>query len=168
MQQSIAHVALVVRDYDEAIAFYVGLLGFRTSCSCKLTISGATIAAMSRPAWSSLAHQARSLTARSRFSRTSMAIAGISCSTTSRPGKPSSPHAIVPTRATAHALRQRADHPRRDPRAKGADRPRLLTGKRLVSKSYLFLKPSSLPLVADALDASSVAPIDADEVLASL
>ena len=37
-----------------------------------------------------------------------------------------------------------------------------------MSKSYLFLKPSSLPLVADALDASSVAPIDADEVLASL
>ena len=29
MQQAIAHVALVVHDYDEAIAFYVGLLGFR-------------------------------------------------------------------------------------------------------------------------------------------
>ena len=29
MKQAIAHVALVVRDYDEAIAFYVGLLGFR-------------------------------------------------------------------------------------------------------------------------------------------
>ena len=29
MQQAIAHVALVVRDYDEAIALYVGLLGFR-------------------------------------------------------------------------------------------------------------------------------------------
>jgi catechol 2,3-dioxygenase-like lactoylglutathione lyase family enzyme len=29
MNQRIAHVALVVRDYDEAIAFYVGLLGFR-------------------------------------------------------------------------------------------------------------------------------------------
>lgn len=28
MRQSIAHLALVVRDYDEAIAFYVGLLGF--------------------------------------------------------------------------------------------------------------------------------------------
>ena len=28
MHQSIAHIALVVRDYDEAIAFYVGLLGF--------------------------------------------------------------------------------------------------------------------------------------------
>ena len=28
MQQSIAHIALVVRDYDEAIAFYVGKLGF--------------------------------------------------------------------------------------------------------------------------------------------
>ncbi len=28
MKQSIAHVALVVRDYDEAIAFYVGRLGF--------------------------------------------------------------------------------------------------------------------------------------------
>lgn len=28
MQQSLAHVALVVRDYDEAIAFYVGTLGF--------------------------------------------------------------------------------------------------------------------------------------------
>nr|WP_247654136.1 VOC family protein [Microvirga sp. HBU67558] len=26
--QSIAHIALVVRDYDEAIAFYVGKLGF--------------------------------------------------------------------------------------------------------------------------------------------
>ena len=29
MQQAIAHVSLVVRDYDEAIAFYVGTLGFR-------------------------------------------------------------------------------------------------------------------------------------------
>jgi catechol 2,3-dioxygenase-like lactoylglutathione lyase family enzyme len=29
MQQAIAHVALVVRDYDEALAFYVGTLGFR-------------------------------------------------------------------------------------------------------------------------------------------
>jgi catechol 2,3-dioxygenase-like lactoylglutathione lyase family enzyme len=29
MQQSIAHVALIVRDYDEALAFYVGKLGFR-------------------------------------------------------------------------------------------------------------------------------------------
>ncbi|MES2443618.1 MAG: VOC family protein [Pseudomonadota bacterium] len=28
MPQSLAHIALVVRDYDEAIAFYVGLLGF--------------------------------------------------------------------------------------------------------------------------------------------
>ena len=28
MQQSLAHIALVVRDYDEAIAFYVGTLGF--------------------------------------------------------------------------------------------------------------------------------------------
>ena len=26
--QSLAHIALVVRDYDEAIAFYVGTLGF--------------------------------------------------------------------------------------------------------------------------------------------
>ena len=29
MQQVIAHVALVVRDYDEALDFYVGKLGFR-------------------------------------------------------------------------------------------------------------------------------------------
>ena len=29
MQQSIAHVALLVRDYDEALGFYVGKLGFR-------------------------------------------------------------------------------------------------------------------------------------------
>lgn len=29
MQQAIAHVALVVRDYDEAIGFFVGALGFR-------------------------------------------------------------------------------------------------------------------------------------------
>ena len=29
MQQSIALVSLVVPDYDEAIAFYVGMLGFR-------------------------------------------------------------------------------------------------------------------------------------------
>lgn len=29
MQQSIAHIALVVRDYDEALSFYVGKLGFR-------------------------------------------------------------------------------------------------------------------------------------------
>ena len=28
MHQSLAHVALVVRDYDEALAFYVGKLGF--------------------------------------------------------------------------------------------------------------------------------------------
>lgn len=28
MRQSIAHIALVVRDYDEAIAFYTGTLGF--------------------------------------------------------------------------------------------------------------------------------------------
>ena len=28
MNQSIAHIAIVVRDYDEAIAFYVGKLGF--------------------------------------------------------------------------------------------------------------------------------------------
>jgi catechol 2,3-dioxygenase-like lactoylglutathione lyase family enzyme len=28
VKQSIIHVALVVRDYDEAIAFYVGTLGF--------------------------------------------------------------------------------------------------------------------------------------------
>lgn len=28
MQTHLAHVALVVRDYDEAIAFYVGKLGF--------------------------------------------------------------------------------------------------------------------------------------------
>ena len=28
MKQSIAHIALVVRDYDEAIAFYTGKLGF--------------------------------------------------------------------------------------------------------------------------------------------
>ena len=28
MHQSLAHVALVVRDYDEAIGFYVGTLGF--------------------------------------------------------------------------------------------------------------------------------------------
>jgi catechol 2,3-dioxygenase-like lactoylglutathione lyase family enzyme len=28
-RQSIAHVALVVRDYDEAIAFYTKILGFR-------------------------------------------------------------------------------------------------------------------------------------------
>jgi catechol 2,3-dioxygenase-like lactoylglutathione lyase family enzyme len=29
VRQAIAHVALVVRDYDEALAFYVGKLGFR-------------------------------------------------------------------------------------------------------------------------------------------
>jgi len=29
MQQSIAHIALVVRDYDEALDFYVARLGFR-------------------------------------------------------------------------------------------------------------------------------------------
>lgn len=28
MRQSLAHVALLVRDYDEALAFYVGKLGF--------------------------------------------------------------------------------------------------------------------------------------------
>lgn len=28
MRQSIIHIALVVRDYDEALAFYVGKLGF--------------------------------------------------------------------------------------------------------------------------------------------
>ena len=29
MQQAIAHIALVVRDYDEALDFYIGMLGFR-------------------------------------------------------------------------------------------------------------------------------------------
>jgi catechol 2,3-dioxygenase-like lactoylglutathione lyase family enzyme len=29
MQQAIAHIALIVRDYDEALEFYVGRLGFR-------------------------------------------------------------------------------------------------------------------------------------------
>lgn len=29
MHQAIAHIALVVRDYDEALGFYVGKLGFR-------------------------------------------------------------------------------------------------------------------------------------------
>lgn len=29
MKQSLAHIALLVRDYDEAIAFFVGKLGFR-------------------------------------------------------------------------------------------------------------------------------------------
>ena len=28
MPQSLAHIALIVRDYDEAIAFFVGTLGF--------------------------------------------------------------------------------------------------------------------------------------------
>ncbi len=28
MRQALAHIALVVRDYDEAIAFYCGVLGF--------------------------------------------------------------------------------------------------------------------------------------------
>jgi catechol 2,3-dioxygenase-like lactoylglutathione lyase family enzyme len=28
MKQSLAHIALIVRDYDEAIAFFVGKLGF--------------------------------------------------------------------------------------------------------------------------------------------
>jgi catechol 2,3-dioxygenase-like lactoylglutathione lyase family enzyme len=34
MQQSIAHIALVVRDYDEALDFYVGKLGFRVVEDC--------------------------------------------------------------------------------------------------------------------------------------
>ena len=29
MPQTLAHIALIVRDYDEAIAFFVGKLGFR-------------------------------------------------------------------------------------------------------------------------------------------
>ena len=29
MKKSLAHIALIVRDYDEAIAFFVGKLGFR-------------------------------------------------------------------------------------------------------------------------------------------
>ena len=29
MNHALAHVAIVVRDYDEAIAFYTGVLGFR-------------------------------------------------------------------------------------------------------------------------------------------
>jgi catechol 2,3-dioxygenase-like lactoylglutathione lyase family enzyme len=29
VQQAIAHISLLVRDYDEAIEFYVGTLGFR-------------------------------------------------------------------------------------------------------------------------------------------
>jgi catechol 2,3-dioxygenase-like lactoylglutathione lyase family enzyme len=38
MQQQLAHVALLVRDYEEALAFYTGKLGFRlvadTSLGC--------------------------------------------------------------------------------------------------------------------------------------
>jgi catechol 2,3-dioxygenase-like lactoylglutathione lyase family enzyme len=29
MPQTLAHIALIVRDYDEAIAYYTGVLGFR-------------------------------------------------------------------------------------------------------------------------------------------
>ena len=29
MAQTVGYVALVVRDYDEAIAYYTGILGFR-------------------------------------------------------------------------------------------------------------------------------------------
>lgn len=29
MRQALAHVALVVRDYDEALAYFIGILGFR-------------------------------------------------------------------------------------------------------------------------------------------
>jgi catechol 2,3-dioxygenase-like lactoylglutathione lyase family enzyme len=29
VRQSLKHVALIVRDYDEAISFFVGLLGFK-------------------------------------------------------------------------------------------------------------------------------------------
>ena len=29
MRQSLKHIALIVRDYDEAIGFFVGLLGFK-------------------------------------------------------------------------------------------------------------------------------------------
>jgi catechol 2,3-dioxygenase-like lactoylglutathione lyase family enzyme len=29
MQQAIAHISLLVREYDEAVDFYVGVLGFR-------------------------------------------------------------------------------------------------------------------------------------------
>lgn len=29
MQQAIAHIALIVRDYDEALAFYIDKLGFK-------------------------------------------------------------------------------------------------------------------------------------------
>jgi catechol 2,3-dioxygenase-like lactoylglutathione lyase family enzyme len=29
MNHALAHVAIVVRDHDEAIAFYTGVLGFR-------------------------------------------------------------------------------------------------------------------------------------------
>ena len=29
MKQSLAHIAVVVRDYDEAIAYYTNTLGFR-------------------------------------------------------------------------------------------------------------------------------------------
>lgn len=37
MQQRIAHIALLVRDYDEAIAFYTGKLGFTLTEDTRLT-----------------------------------------------------------------------------------------------------------------------------------
>lgn len=37
-----------------------------------------------------------------------------------------------------------------------------------MAKSYIFLKPRHLPLVAEKLDRASVTPIDADEVVACL
>jgi len=37
MYQRIAYVALVVKDYDEAIAFYVGKLGFQLIEDTKLS-----------------------------------------------------------------------------------------------------------------------------------
>jgi hypothetical protein len=99
MAQSIAHVTLLVRDYDEAIAFYVGRLGFdliedtyrpeqdkrwvvvappaaASRCSCARTISGAITSAWSKRASSSSGRRRRRTTASSPCSRISTARAG--------------------------------------------------------------------------------------------
>jgi catechol 2,3-dioxygenase-like lactoylglutathione lyase family enzyme len=49
MKQSIAHVSLLVRDYDEAIAYYSSMLGFRLLEDTRLDSTGKRWVVISPP-----------------------------------------------------------------------------------------------------------------------
>jgi Glyoxalase/Bleomycin resistance protein/Dioxygenase superfamily len=75
MKQSIGYIALVVRDYDEAIDFYVNTLGFTLPMT-----SGATSACITKEVSSSCATPRKKATERSLCSRISTEICGTCCS----------------------------------------------------------------------------------------